>query len=163
MVMVKRKRDVGSLQHVYRWTQIARKFLTHFTSKQKTSVTQKSETKGHFLSQNIVSLEKEANTGHQMIPLRGKERKKERKKTQGGWYGIKVAPRHWNKIPSKAKRIKLLFFFWPSFAPVFPKLHRKCTREKGFLSSSPQMPGNYSNLNTSWWLSLLYLQIHTSW
>lgn len=45
---------------------------------------QKSETTGHFLSQNIVSLEKEANTGNHMVHLRGKERKKKEKKITGG-------------------------------------------------------------------------------
>lgn len=54
-----------------------------------------------------------------------KRKKKERKKkNHRGWQGIKAAHRLWKKIPSKTKRIKLLFFFGPLCSCV-PKTSQK--------------------------------------
>lgn len=67
---------------------------------------QKSEKKGHFLSQNIVSSEEEANTGNQMALLREKERKKLQ-----GVVGNKSSSQTLEEDPQQSKKDKGTFIY----------------------------------------------------
>lgn len=121
---------------------------------------QKSEKKGHFLSQNIVSSEEEANTGNQMALLREKERKKLQ-----GVVGNKSSSQTLEEDPQQSKKDKgtfiyLFIYLGPDLLLCSPKFTESAS-QSCFLSNSPQMSGNYSNLNISWCLSLPYLQIYT--
>lgn len=67
---------------------------------------QKSEKKGHFLSQNIVSSSEEANTGNQMALLREKERKKLQ-----GVVGNKSSSQTLEEDPQQSKKDKGTFIY----------------------------------------------------